>query len=172
MRGRKMERQCEHYVISRLSVLEDCVTYGPMDNLHGLFLFYCIQFPWFLQMIKQAALDNSYEHLRYKFTHLSPNHMYSSSAVILLNVHESLEKYQKFGRPGITSVYLLRFDSNTLPYFVVQILWLVLIWCFLIEPSSAQIELYILLNVSQIAWNIVSPFSSDFIEFLIKFLNY
>ena len=90
--------------------------------------------------------------------------MYSSSAVVLLNVYESLKKYPQSWRPKHTSIYSpLRFNNNTLFWGPNPLTCL--IWCSLVEHFSALIELYILLNRSQTTWNIVSAFSSAFIEF-------
>lgn len=63
VKGRRIKReQALHLLVIVLHL--KTVTYGPTDNLHGLFLLYCIQFPWFLQMIKQVILDNSDECLK------------------------------------------------------------------------------------------------------------
>lgn len=127
LKGERKEREesmC--YINSQCSVLKDYVTNGPTENHHGLVLFYCVQFPWFLQVIKQVVLDNNCEHLKVQIYTSFSNYMHSSS-VILQNVSESFEKYQEFGRPRNTSISPLRFNNNSVKYFVAQILLPVLI---------------------------------------------
>lgn len=108
---RKEREESMCYINNQCSVLKDYITNGPTEDLHGLVLLYCIQFPWFLQVIKQVVLDNNCEHLKIQIYTSFSNYMHSSS-IILQTISESLEKYQEFGRPKNTSISPLRFKTT------------------------------------------------------------